>query len=154
VNGLTLDGGRVRVRTPKGEASVWPQYHGIRVDGDGIGIAWYKDPAALFAWVTTLPLVPVIDLLGDGHCGIGSLFEQMAIAVSTDAILDWYHLQKNLYKVEAPAVVLESLSSQLWGRSTSKGERSQAKSKTGGKCCPTNSGKRPKHFDPEKSVLR
>ena len=48
------------VRTPKGEASVWRQYHGIRVNGDGIGMAWYKDPAALLAWVTTLPLVPMI----------------------------------------------------------------------------------------------
>ena len=79
VNELTLDGGMVRVRTPKGKASVWRQYHGIRVNGDGVGMAWYKDPATLLAWVTTLPLVPMIYLLGDGHCGIGSLFEQMAI---------------------------------------------------------------------------
>jgi len=61
-----------------------------------------------------LPLVPMIYLLGDGHCGIWSLFEQMAIAVPTDEILDWYHLKENLYKVEAPEAVLESLSSQLW----------------------------------------
>jgi hypothetical protein len=114
VNELALDGGMVRVRTPKGEASVWRQYHGIRVNGDGIGMAWYKDPAALLAWITTLPLVPVIYLLGDGHCGIWSLFEQMAITVPTDEILDWYHLQENLYKVEAPEAMLESLSSQLW----------------------------------------
>mgnify|MGYP001791257045 CR=1 FL=1 len=68
VNELTLDGGMVRVRTPKGQASAWRQYHGIRVNGDGIGMAWYKDPAALLAWVTTLPLVPVIYLLGDLRC--------------------------------------------------------------------------------------
>ena len=71
VSELTLDGGMVRVRTPKGEASVWRHYHGIRVNGDGIGMAWYKDPATLLEWVTTLPLVPVIYLLGDGHLVFG-----------------------------------------------------------------------------------
>ena len=114
VSELALDGGMVRVRTPKGEASVWRQYHGIRVNGDGIGMAWYKDPATLLAWITTLPLVPVIYLLGDGHCGIWSLFDQMAIKGPTDEVLDWYHLKENLYKVEATETVLESLSSQLW----------------------------------------
>ncbi len=114
VTELTLDGGMVRVRTPKGEASVWRQYHGIRVNGDGIGMAWYKAPATLLAWVTTLPLLPVIYLLGDGHCGIWSLFDQMEIDVPTDEVLDWYHLKENLYKVEATETVLESLSSQLW----------------------------------------
>jgi hypothetical protein len=114
VNELTLDGGMVRVRTPQGEASVWRQYHGIRVNGDGIGMAWYKDPTALLAWVTTLPLLPVIYLLGDGHSGIWSLFEQMVINGPTDEVLDWYHLKENLYKVEAPDEVLKSLSSQLW----------------------------------------
>ena len=114
VGELTLDGGMVRVRTPKGEASVWRQYHGIRVNGDGIGMTWYKDPTALLAWVTTLPLVPMIYLLGDGHCGIWSLFNQMDINLPTDEVLDWYHLKENLYKVEATEGVLESLSSQLW----------------------------------------
>jgi hypothetical protein len=114
VTELALDGGMVRVRTPKGEASAWRQYHGLRVNGDGIGMAWYKDPAALLAWVTTLPLLPVIYLLGDGHSGIWSLFEQMAINGPTDEVLDWYHLKENLYKVEAPDEVLKSLSSQLW----------------------------------------
>jgi len=114
VNELSLDGGMVRVRTPKGEASTWRQYHGLRVNGDGIGMAWYKDPVALLAWITTLPLLPVIYLLGDGHCGIWSLFEQMAIDGPTDEILDWYHLKENLYKVEATDERLESLSSQLW----------------------------------------
>ncbi len=114
VSELTLDGGMVRVRTSQGEASAWRQYHGIRVNGDGIGMAWYKDPAALLAWVRTLPLVPVIYLLGDGHRGIWSLFDQMQIAPPTDEVLDWYHLKENLYKVEATEAMLESLSSQLW----------------------------------------
>ncbi|MEM9769434.1 MAG: ISKra4 family transposase [Cyanobacteria bacterium P01_D01_bin.71] len=114
VHELTLDGGMVRVRTPKGEPSAWRQYHGIRVNGDGIGMAWYKDPPALLAWVTTLSLMPIVYLLGDGHCGIWSLFEQMEIDVPTDEVLDWYHLKENLYKVEATEAVLESLSRQLW----------------------------------------
>jgi len=44
VDELTLDGGMVRVRTPKGQARAWRQYHGLRVNGDGIGMAGYKGP--------------------------------------------------------------------------------------------------------------
>ena len=77
-------------------------------------MAWYKDPTALLAWVTTLPLVPVVYLLGDGHYGIWALFDQMEINVPSDEVLDWYHLKENLYKVEATEEMLETLSSQLW----------------------------------------
>ena len=72
------------------------------------------ETVALLAWVKTLPLVPVIYLLGDGHCGIWSLFAQMEIEGLTDEVLDWYHLKENLYKVDATDAVLEALSSQLW----------------------------------------
>lgn len=111
---MALDGGMVRVRTPKGEPSEWRQYHAIRVNRDGIGMAWFKSPSALLAWVSTLPLASLLYALGDGHCGIWSLFEQMAIPGSIDEILDWFHLKENLYKVQATAEQLDSLSSLLW----------------------------------------
>lgn len=114
VSELTLDGGMVRVRTPKGKSSQWRQYHGLRVNGNGIGTAWYKDPVALCAWVKTLPLSSMVYLLGDGHRGIWSLFAQMAFSGLTDEILDWYHLKENLYKVDAPEEVIDILSANLW----------------------------------------
>lgn len=114
VTELALDGGMVRVRTPKGEPSEWRQYHAIRLNRDGIGMAWFKSPPALLAWVTTLPIASLLYALGDGHCGIWSLFEQMSIPGSIDEILDWFHLKANLYKVVATDIQLEAVSSLLW----------------------------------------
>ena len=114
VSELALDGGMVWVRTPKGEPSEWRQYHVIRVNREGIGMAWFKQPAALLSWVINLPLATLVYLLGDGHCGIWSLFAQMEIPDLTDEILDWFHLKENLYKVEATPEQLDTLSSHLW----------------------------------------
>ena len=114
VHELALDGGMVRVRTPRGEPSEWRQYHAIRVNRGGIGMAWFKQPSALLSWILTLPMATLVYLLGDGHCGIWSLFEQMAIPGLKDEILDWFHLKENLYKVEATSEQLETLASHLW----------------------------------------
>lgn len=93
VTEMALDGGMVRVRTPKGQPSEWRQYHAIRLNRNGIGMAWFKSPSSLLSWVTTLPIASLLYALGDGHCGIWSLFEQMAIPGSIDEILDWFHLK-------------------------------------------------------------
>ena len=122
VTEMALDGGMVRVRTPKGQPSEWRQYHAIRLNRNGIGMAWFKSPACLLSWVATLPMASLLYALGDGHCGIWSLFEQMAIPGSIDEILDWFHLKENLYKVEASTEQLEAISSLLW-----EGQGSHAK---------------------------
>ena len=114
VTEMALDGGMVRVRTPKRQPSEWRQYHAIRLNRNGLGMAWFKSPPCLRAWVTTLPIASLLYALGDGHCGIWSLFEQMAIPGSIDEILDWFHLKENLYKVEAPSEQLEVLAGMLW----------------------------------------
>lgn len=77
-------------------------------------MAWFKSPAALLTWVRTLPIASLLYALGDGHCGIWSLFEQMSVPGSIDEIIDWFHLKENLYKVSATAVQLEALCSLLW----------------------------------------
>jgi len=77
-------------------------------------MAWFKSPPSLLAWVTTLPVASLLYALGDGHCGIWSLFEQMTIPGSSDEILDWFHLKENLYKVEASSEQLEVLAGVLW----------------------------------------
>ena len=117
VTEMALDGGMVRVRTPVGEPSEWRQYHAIRLNRNGIGMAWFKSALSLLAWVTTLPIASLLYALGDGHGGIWSLFEQMAIPGTTDEILDWFHLKENLYKVEATSEQLEALAKPLLGES-------------------------------------
>lgn len=114
VTEMALDGGMVRVRTPKGQPSEWRQYHAIRLNRNGIGMAWFKSPSSLLAWVTTLPIASLLYALGDGHCGIWSLFEQMSIPGSIDEILDWFHLKENLYKVAAKPELLEAIAATLW----------------------------------------
>lgn len=114
VTEMALDGGMVRVRTPKGQPSEWRQYHAIRLNRNGIGMAWFKSSPSLLAWVTTLPIAGLLYALDDGHCGIWSLFEQMAVPGTTDEILDWFHLEENLYKVEATSEQLEMIASMLW----------------------------------------
>lgn len=114
VTEMALDGGMVRVRTPKGQPSEWRQYHAIRLNRDRVGMAWFKSPSHLLTWVATLPIASLLYALGDGHCGIWSLFEQMAIPGSIDEILDWFHLKENLYKVEASSEQLEAMAARLW----------------------------------------
>lgn len=114
VSEMALDGGMVRVRTPQGEPSEWRQYHALRLNQEGIGMAWFKSPSSLLAWVSTLPVASLLYALGDGHCGIWSLFEQLPIPGSVDEILDWFHLKENLYKVETTTEQLEAISSLLW----------------------------------------
>ena len=122
VSEMALDGGMVRVRTPKGEPSEWRQYHAIRLNREGIGMAWFKAPTSLLAWVTTLPITTLMYALGDGHCGIWSLFAQMSVPGMMDEILDWFHLKENLYHVDTTLETLESIASLLW-----EGKLSQAK---------------------------
>lgn len=123
VTEMALDGGMVRIRTPTGQPSEWRQYHAIRLNRNGIGMAWFKSSPSLLAWVTTLPIASLLYALGDGHCGIWSLFEQMSIPGSIDEILDWFHLKENLYKVGATPEVLETIASTLWEGQVSTAKR-------------------------------
>lgn len=77
-------------------------------------MAWFKSPSSLLAWVSTRPLESLLYALGDGHCGIWALFEQMSMPGCVDESLDWFHLKENLYKVETIAEQLKVISSLLW----------------------------------------
>jgi hypothetical protein len=123
VTEMALDGGMVRVRTPKGQPSEWRQYHAMRLNREGVGMAFYKSPPTLLAWVSTLPIASLLYALGDGHCGIWSLFEQMSIPGSIDEILDWFHLKENLYKVAATPEQLAAIASELWEGKVSVAKR-------------------------------
>jgi len=114
VSELALDGGMVRLVTPKGEPSEWKQYKALRLNGDGLGMAWFADNPALLTWVGTLCFAATVFCLGDGHCGIWSLYEQMTDIEHRDEVLDWFHLKENLYKVGGSLKRLKQAADLLW----------------------------------------
>lgn len=114
VEHLSLDGGNIRLLTPKGEPSQWRQYKTLRVNGDGIGVAYYQANEQLSQWVATLPIADFLYCLGDGHPGIWNLYAQMPLGSNHEEILDWYHLKENLYKIGGSLKRLREAESLLW----------------------------------------
>lgn len=99
VSQVSLDGGQMRFVTPKGEASEWKQYKAVRLDIEGIGMAWFQNNPALTSWVQHQPLQHPLYCIGDGHPGIWNLAAQLVEDQHRIEILDWYHLMENLHKV-------------------------------------------------------
>ena len=114
VSEIALDGGMVRLVTPKGEPSEWRQYKAVRVNGTSVGMAWFQANEALLAWLQSLLLMSLFYCLGDGHPGIWSLFGQLKAPQIPDEILDWFHLMENLHKVEATPEQLRQAETLLW----------------------------------------
>ena len=52
--------------------------------------------------------------LGDGHDGVWNLFQEIGTNQQRQEILDWYHLNENLYKVGGSLKRLKQASSLLW----------------------------------------
>lgn len=114
VSQLSLDGGNIRLLTPKADVSQWRQYKALRVNGDGLGVAYYQDNQQLCQWVATLPLAALLYCLGDGHLGIWGVYAQMQLSSPHQEILDWYHLKENLYKVGGSLKRLDDAEALLW----------------------------------------
>lgn len=110
---VSLDGGKVRVRTPKGEPSEWRDYKAARLNGTTYG-GFFQVNADLIAWVKAQTLAPILGCLGDGHPGIWNLFAEIALPDHRFEILDWYHLKENLFKVDAERERLEAAETDLW----------------------------------------
>jgi hypothetical protein len=113
----------VRLVTPKGEPSEWKQYKAIRVNGDGVGMAWFGEKNEdLLSWTEILTCLALVFCLGDGHAGIWSLFAKMTKLPERRDILDWYHLKENLHKVSGSNNRLKEAETFLWkGDGTRKG---------------------------------
>ena len=92
-----VDGGKVRLRTPLGERSVWRDYKAI-VTPQG-RVANLHDNSFLLDWVNAQPLGMPITCLRDGHDGVWNIIAQIAPFGQRREIPDWYHLNENLHKV-------------------------------------------------------
>jgi hypothetical protein len=113
VEEMSIDGGKVRLRTPKGQKCIWNDYKAIQLH-DQASAAYFKDNSALIEWANRQKLGEVFLGLGDGHDGIWNLFEGIGTPEQRHEILDWYHLVENLYKVPGSLKRIEHVESLLW----------------------------------------
>ncbi len=110
---LSVDGGKVRLRTPKGEPCQWRDYKSVNLHDCCLG-AFFQDNDALTAWVNQQPLAHPLICLGDGHDGIWNIFADIGKSSQRWEILDWYHLVENLGKVEGSQQRLDAAEACLW----------------------------------------
>jgi hypothetical protein len=113
VEELTVDGGKVRLRTPVGQECEWRDYKAVNLDGLAVA-AYFQDNKALLTWVNQQELSEIVTCLGDGHDGIWNLIANIATSQSRLEILDWYHLVENLYKIGGDKELLAKVEAFLW----------------------------------------
>ena len=98
VEEMSIDGGKVRLRTPNGQPSQWRDYKGVNLHDCCVG-AFFQENESLLQWINAQPLSTPLTCLGDGHDGIWNIFAQVGYQAQRREILDWYHLVENLGKV-------------------------------------------------------
>jgi hypothetical protein len=113
VDTICIDGGKVKLRTPKGEESIWNDYKAVTLEGQAIA-AYFQQNAPLVTWVNRQPLAAALSCLGDGHDGIWNLFAQIGIAPQRREVLDWFHLTENLHKLDLGVMRLSQITALLW----------------------------------------
>jgi hypothetical protein len=103
---MSLDGGKVCLRTRLGEPCIWKDYKAIRRH-DLTTVAYFMDNAGLIAWVNRQTLNTPFFALGDGHDGIWNVFAEIGPSKHRCEILVrlwrgkalWFYLVENLYHV-------------------------------------------------------
>lgn len=113
VEEISIDGGKVRIRTPKGEICRWQDYKAVNLH-EHFCEAFFQDNEQLLEWVNGQPLSTPVTCLGDGHDGIWNLFEGIASLSQRREILDWFHLVENLHKVGGSLQRLAVVEALLW----------------------------------------
>lgn len=109
---LSVDGGKIRLRTPLGQQCIWRDYKAIATD---IGmVATFRDNLSLTDWVNAQPLATPTTCLGDGHDGIWNIVSSIGSTQQRREILDWYHLVENLQKVGGSLKRLAQAQALLW----------------------------------------
>jgi len=110
---MSVDGGKVRLRTPQGEPCEWRDYKGVNLHEQVVS-AFYQENESLTQWVNQQPLKVPLVCLGDGHEGIWNIYREIATAEGRREILDWYHLVENLGKVGGSQKRLDRVEALLW----------------------------------------
>lgn len=113
VEELSIDGGKVRLRTPKGQLCRWQDYKAVNLH-EHCCEAFLQENETLVDWVNRQPLATPVVCLGDGHDGIWNLFKDIATPSQRQEILDWFHLVENLNKVGGSQQRLATVETLLW----------------------------------------
>lgn len=114
VEELSVDGGKIRIRTPEGEPCSWQEYKGVCLHEVQTTGAFFQDNPALIEWVNDQPLATPVTCLGDGHDGVWNIVLQIAPNGQRREILDWFHLVENLHKVGGSLKRLRQAETLLW----------------------------------------
>ena len=113
IEAISIDGGKARIRTAKGEACVWRDYKAVNLDTEVVG-AYFQENGDLVDWVNRQPLPGMFSCLGDGHNGICNLFADIGNKAQRFETLDWYHLAENLHKTNLNGEQMEEVKNLLW----------------------------------------
>jgi hypothetical protein len=68
VEELSVDGGKVRLRTPVGQGCEWRDYKAVNLHSQAVA-AYFQDNQAFLTWVNQQPLSEIVTCIGDGHDG-------------------------------------------------------------------------------------
>lgn len=109
---VSVDGGKVRLRTPAGEPCQWKDYKAVA--SEVAIVAGYQQNDDLAQWVNHQPLATPLTCLGDGHDGVWNLVAQMGMEAARREVLDWYHLVENLNKVGGSIKRINQAEALLW----------------------------------------
>ena len=110
---LSLDGGKVRIRTPQGQSSSWKDYKAVSLH-ESCCAAFFQNNQELVDWTNRQPLARMVTCLGDGHDGVWNLITQIGEEYQRREVLDWYHLVENLNKVGGSLKRLKRVENFLW----------------------------------------
>jgi hypothetical protein len=113
ISTLSLDGGKVRVRTPLGQESRWRDYKAISLHKD-VCLAFFQNNPGLLDWINLQPFSRVITCVGDGHDGVWNLITKIGEKSQRREVLDWYHLMENLHKIDGHPQELKAIKNYLW----------------------------------------
>lgn len=113
VEEMSIDGGKVRLRTPEGQPSEWRDYKAVNLHNSCVA-AFFQDNEQLVNWVNVQSLSDPLTCIGDGHDGIWNIYIQIGTQTQRREILDWYHLVENLGKVGGSGQRLDAVEACLW----------------------------------------
>jgi hypothetical protein len=98
VEELSVDGGKIRIRTPIGKPCDWKGYKAVRLHNLQAIAASFQENNLVIDWVNNQPLASTLTCLGDGHDGIWKIIREFTPEAERREILDWFHLMENLFE--------------------------------------------------------
>ena len=111
IEGISIDGGKIRLRGKKGEKSYFRDYKIARINSQWYGAA-YQQNVKLIDWINSQSQVVPLVCRGDGHDGVWNMFRE--IGTERMEILDWYHLKEHLFGVGGSGKRLRTAEQLLW----------------------------------------